>query len=908
MRFKLIRIKTSAIIIAVFIAAVTFHFVSFAANDTPHNASNNMSCGSCHGEGLLQSFWGGSGIYSTYDELCLSCHTETSGGPYTDKSAPWVMTHSDAGGSALAECRDCHNPHYQRQKVYKNTDANNLYLATGKIQSCVYSGKDPDTNKDISTFTFSTITYKTGTGWNATRLSKKTGDYRGAILFPNVGKLGYNYPITAVVANTITVNGNLTTECSNDYFNSTTFAVMYGQYIKDAIDVGGVNKTVKVFDQTGANSFADGDTTYDGVCEVCHTQTKYHRNNGTDARHFATSRCTPCHKHMNGLRNSGAEGPSHSTHVDDDKGPHIECTDCHDNYDYPRFKDGKNLSETTVCDNCHSPGGSFDGVGYYDPNDPDFETNYPNSVAYGAKYNWKNGIYSGDSIKIGKEKWCAGCHDESPANSKADGSGINAPNVIGRETESTPYGTGYGFYKTGHGLPKYENYPASGVPGAGANCTDCHDVTKSHIDHEHRTYKASLDNYQEGYRLASVNGGPPMDIPRNPTGWDNCNWYFLEQWQDFALCYKCHDRKKVFGGPQYKDPTLKYYSRYAGNEYYQPEFTTNFRQCSTCEPWNEGTATSVTAHTLTDSNHTTDWNTGGLTILVPDVSHPELFYWIKSYDNTTHTITVADVYDMLADNPALAGGGTYYHTTKDLNSHNLHFSGRFAQCGPGEDWDSDWDSTGDSPISCPACHNVHGSPSARMLRHGELISTYGTQDKVPALEFFYQPYPPNNTTLKKSMGGRIRQLVGGPGTISVNHICSMCHPNYKTYNREPVVDIDPFMVMVEASDTSGGGCGIQNGDQVIITFNKETNGSGVITDVTQLSAILPVSGKNWGSGTTVAWSNAGGHTDDTLTVTLSADSTVDLGDIVVADELSIQDVSGNAVANQKKITGTFGCI
>jgi hypothetical protein len=114
--------------------------------------------------------------------------------------------------------------------------------------------------------------------------------------------------------------------------------------------------------------------------------------------------------------------------------------------------------------------------------------------------------------------------------------------------------------------------------------------------------------------------------------------------------------------------------------------------------------------------------------------------------------------------------------------------------------------------------------------------------------------------------------------------------------------------MVEASDTYGGGCGIQNGDQVIITFNKETNGSGVITDVTQLSAILPVSGKNWGSGTTVAWSNAGGHTDDTLTVTLSADSTVDLGDIVVADELSIQDVSGNAVANQKKITGTFGCI
>jgi hypothetical protein len=795
----LIRIKTSAIIIAGFMAVLTFHFIAIAANDTPHNASNNISCGSCHGEGLLQSFWGGSGKYSTVDELCLSCHTEPSGGPYTDKSAPWVMTHSDAGGSALAECRNCHNPHYQRQKVYKNTDASNLYLATGKIQSCEYSGNDPDTNKDISTFTYSAIAYKSG--WHDTRLPKKTEYYRGAILFPNVGKLGYNYQITAVDpdpdTNTITVNGNLTTECSNNYFNSTTFAVIYGQYIKDAIDVGGVNKAVKFFDRKGTNSFADGDTTYNGVCEVCHTETPHypavrcsicHSHMGgfapSDHTGGSGSDCEPCHGHDDGWGGGSYFGTtqSHSTHTENDsddvKGPFIDCDTCHDIDNYPYFKSGEDsngdgkidLSETDVCNNCHSPGGSYNGVN-------------TEGQSVGAKDNWTNGVYTGSALTSGKEKWCAGCHDENPAKSKADGSGIYAPNVIGRETEFTPYGIGYGFYKTGHGLPEYESYPASGVPGAGANCTDCHDVTKSHIDHEHRTYKASLDNYQEGYRLASVNGGPPMDIPRNPTGWDNCNWYFLEQWQDFALCYKCHDRKKVFGGPQYKDPTLKYYSRYAGNEYYQSEFTTNFRQCSTCEPWHEGTVTSVTSHTLTDANRTTDWDPRGMTILVPDVNHPELFYWIKSYDNATHSITVADVYDMLIDNPALAGGGTHYHTTKDLNSHNLHFSGRFAQCGPGMDWDSDWDLTGDSPISCPACHNVHGSPSARMLRHGELISTYGTQDKVPALEFFYQPYPPNNTTLQQSTGGRIRQLGGGPGTISVNHICDMCHPNYKTYDR-----------------------------------------------------------------------------------------------------------------------------
>ncbi|MEW5802887.1 MAG: hypothetical protein AB1847_12380 [bacterium] len=33
----------------------------------------------------------------------------------------------------------------------------------------------------------------------------------------------------------------------------------------------------------------------------------------------------------------------------------------------------------------------------------------------------------------------------------------------------------------------------------------------------------------------------------------------------------------------------------------------------------------------------------------------------------------------------------------------------------------------DSRISCPACHNVHGSPNPVMIRHGELISTPATQ-------------------------------------------------------------------------------------------------------------------------------------------------------------------------------------
>src|SRR4030042_1051836 len=310
--FSPMRKKTTATFVLGLIITLTLPFIATAPTDAPHNASNNINCGSCHGETIMESpFWG----TGTYDQLCLSCHRRSTGGPYSQTDAPAVTTHSDSSGSALAECRDCHNPHYQRQKVYKNTDASNLYLATGKILSCEYSGTDQLTNKDIRTFHYSDnppITYKSGTGWDATKLPKKTEDYRGAILFPNVNKLGYNYPITAVnpTAKTITVTGNLTTECN--LFSSATFAVIYGQYIKDVLNT----KTVKFFDQTGTNSFADGDTTYNGVCEVCHTKTENpvthvarFRNTGNqDIDHFPGQQCTICHPHTEGFKGSESPG------------------------------------------------------------------------------------------------------------------------------------------------------------------------------------------------------------------------------------------------------------------------------------------------------------------------------------------------------------------------------------------------------------------------------------------------------------------------------------------------------------------------------------------------------------------------------------------------------------------------
>jgi hypothetical protein len=57
-------------------------------------------------------------------------------------------------------------------------------------------------------------------------------------------------------------------------------------------------RAVVFLSYSGPNSYADGDAVYDGVCEVCHTLTGYHRNDASgDHSHYAAGNCSICHSH-----------------------------------------------------------------------------------------------------------------------------------------------------------------------------------------------------------------------------------------------------------------------------------------------------------------------------------------------------------------------------------------------------------------------------------------------------------------------------------------------------------------------------------------------------------------------------------------------------------------------------------
>jgi hypothetical protein len=108
---------------------------------------------------------------------------------------------------------------------------------------------------------------------------------------------------------------------------------------------------------------------------------------------------------------AGPTTPAHITHLDDIKGPGIDCSNCHSTYGpEPEFLDGEPLASTTTCDVCHSGGGAYDGV---------------DDLQVGAKNNWTppgtgaSKIYDEDNtLRPGKEEWCAGCHDNEPAYSQ----------------------------------------------------------------------------------------------------------------------------------------------------------------------------------------------------------------------------------------------------------------------------------------------------------------------------------------------------------------------------------------------------------------------------------------------------------------------------------------------------------
>ncbi|MCP4247454.1 MAG: hypothetical protein GY778_10440, partial [bacterium] len=419
------------------------------------------------------------------------------------------------------------------------------------------------------------------------------------------------------------------------------------------------------------------------------------------------SPCATCH----GQPPGGAAFPdtagSHAAHMSGDHGPAMTgCFVCHASLSEGAHENGNasfasgadtsgdgniGLSETDVCDACHSPGGAYDGV---------------NDAAIGAKANWADGVYDAGLLKPGKESWCGSCHDLGTSTIQ----GVSAPPVAGDDAT-------WGYYTSGHGR--------SGIIA----CTDCHDATVAHIDGNARTYEVNssgvVNPYNDSYRLAVG-----MDIPRPSTAVQE------PEVARYELCFSCHSATSLLGDPLL-DPA---------NPFNHPSYGTNFRH----DPlgygsWGHGGNGAVTAGLATETSLTFTWwqeDTGRGSpgserfYLLPDITQPDLIYEVLDPYNwepwfIQDPVVVAPGSTMLTDNPALLTGGQTSYAFGLPNSHYFHLS----NIGGWWDWDSDWDGDFEengyeSTRSCPTCHNVHGSSYPAMIRDGALVGATGLQYAV----------------------------------------------------------------------------------------------------------------------------------------------------------------------------------
>jgi hypothetical protein len=305
--------------------------------------------------------------------------------------------------------------------------------------------------------------------------------------------------------------------------------------------------------------------------------------------------------------------------------------------------------------------------------------------------------------------------------------------------------------------------------------------------------------------------------------------------QDTTVCDACHSPDGAFNGST--EGKLKWEdSVYESNGYDLK--TGNENWCATCHDNGTSVVAGVSAPNVMGDNSSWGYNISGhgyFTVKCEDchdlaVSHTD-------GDARTYSVPAATTVDYRAgyrldgDMTIPRVGGSLSATSFRLCFDNCHiFSNIF-----GTDdttnfrddlrglqyhsfhldstagfacWDSDWDGslTNEGGLSCPACHNLHGSPTPAMTRHGELISSPGTTDKVPALDFrwYTSDGATQTTVLAQSRYGAL-QAGGGTGSLNNNQVCSFCHsipPEEIQYYRVPTGVPDVKVNSVWTTDLS----------------------------------------------------------------------------------------------------------
>jgi len=251
-------------------------------------------------------------------------------------------------------------------------------------------------------------------------------------------------------------------------------------------------KTVLFTARTGTNSFADGDTTYDGVCEVCHTLTDQHRNDGAAGKHNAATDCvSACHSHDSGFQGAGGCTLCHNTSQGTRRAivPEFNRFTHHVDWSAAGFASPDSIPDSD-CTTCHDQSQHQQGsVRLWD-------VDLPGNTGASTVLTGDPNTSFAEAAKV--EAHCTSCHDSDGANGNttpfSGGATVPALDLTawaaasheGTTAIAGCYGNGLiGCHSSGHGSEKASLLgPADVAPTAPNNaeeeegfCYECHDAS-----------------------------------------------------------------------------------------------------------------------------------------------------------------------------------------------------------------------------------------------------------------------------------------------------------------------------------------------------------------------------------------------------------------------------------------------
>ena len=264
--------------------------------DAPHNESHGMTCTACHEHPVYKSHTEQDLDDTNHNVLCLDCHGAASSNP--DKGeAPVAALHSSlnmAGGEGWAtQCISCHDPHFQGQLDWAETDSTNMYLVTGSsgfnITYDPLDGPNGSTTVEILDFTAQP-------GWeDPAQWSSKSGVGRGLIFVPNKDTVYDAYEIIEADSTYIKVVGEAAAA------PVTSFGIIYGQLLNAWVPTPSDVRKVKFYEPDSGFVDQSATATPQGNCQVCHKNTTVWRQDGTGTGHYAERKCTDCHSMAHGF-------------------------------------------------------------------------------------------------------------------------------------------------------------------------------------------------------------------------------------------------------------------------------------------------------------------------------------------------------------------------------------------------------------------------------------------------------------------------------------------------------------------------------------------------------------------------------------------------------------------------------